>query len=127
MVILLGDRERSMKLSKIASITSTIALASMASLTAEAADCTGYDVLVTQTAESTDLAEGHSILILKAHSVLVTNDPNNIYNLTMGSCFGTFENFPDGTSQGSGHCARKDKDGDTYSLSWAQVRGAKRG
>ncbi len=93
----------------------------------QAADCTGHDVLVTETSETMEVGEGHSIMLLKAHSTLVTNDPNNIYNLTMGSCTGTFENFADGTSQGSGHCARTDKDGDTHSLWWSQERGAEKG
>ena len=116
-----------MRIKTIAVVTLALALVVGSGVAAEAAECSGYDILVTEVAETTELGEGHSIMLLKAHSVIVTNDPDNIYNLTAGSCFGTVEFMPDGTVKQSGHCARKDKDGDTYSLWWAQEPGAERG
>ena len=116
-----------MKTKAIGVLVSALGLILGSAVIAQAADCTGYDILVTQTAESTELDAGHTILLLKAHSVIVSNDPNNIYNLTAGSCFGTIETMPDGTVKQSGHCSRKDADGDTYSLWWAQEAGAERG
>lgn len=94
---------------------------------AEAAECSGYDVLVSQISETTELTKGHTLTVLRAHSILVTNDPADKYNLTIGECSGSLVNLPNGTSKSSGHCARRDKDGDTYSLEWAMAPGAERG
>lgn len=116
-----------MKSANLSVVISSLGLAALVSVSAQAADCGGYDVLVNQTVETTELGEGHSVTQLKAYSVMVTNDPTNIYHLTMGFCFGTMESFPDGSVKMAGNCARKDKEGDTYNLSWSQEPGAERG
>lgn len=116
-----------MKQVKLAVMTSAFALASAFSLNAQAAECSGYDVLVNQTAETIEVADGHSMLVIRSSSIVITNDPNNIYNETTGECSGTILFMPDGSIESSGHCARKDKDGDTYSVRWAQAAGADKG
>ncbi len=88
-------------------------------------NCTGVDVLITQTAETTELAANHTITIWKAHSVLVS--PDSDYNNTSGECSGTILTTPDGKTQSMGYCARHDKDGDTHSISWHSAPGADKG
>lgn len=97
-----------------------------ASSVALAADnCTGYDVLVTQTAETADLGKGHTLTFVRQASVLITEDAP-IFNLVSGECQGSILTTPDGKARASGHCARRDKDGDTQSIEWAQAPGAQR-
>src|SRR5262245_2709700 len=92
--------------------------------TSLAADnCTGYDVLVTQSAETSDLGKGHSVTVVSQSSLLITED-TPIYNLVSGTCQGSLLTTPDGKTRGSGHCARRDKDGDTVSIEWSQPPGA---
>lgn len=89
---------------------------------ARADNCTGVDVLVTQTAETTELAKNHNITIWKAYSVLAS--PDSIYDNTTGECSGVILTTPDGKTQSMGYCARRDKDGDTQSISWHSAPGA---
>lgn len=88
-------------------------------------NCTGYDVLVTLTAETLDLGKGHSLTVFRAASIIVSDD--SIYHLTTGECSGTALATPDGKVRQSGHCARRDKDGDTQSIEWSQGAGADKG
>jgi hypothetical protein len=88
-------------------------------------NCTGYDVLVTQSAETSDLGKGHAVTVVSQSSLLITED-TPIYNLVSGTCQGSLLTTPDGKTRGSGHCARRDKDGDTVSIEWSQAPGAQR-
>ena len=92
---------------------------------APADNCTGVDVLVTQTAETTELAKNHNLTIWKAFSVLSSSD--SIYDNTTGECSGVILATPDGKTQSMGYCARRDKDGDTQSISWHSAPGADKG
>jgi len=92
---------------------------------AYADNCKGVDVLVTQTAETTKLADNHTITIWKAHSVIIS--PGSIFDMTAGECSGTIMSTPDGKTQAMGYCVRRDKDGDTDSISWHQAPGAEKG
>jgi hypothetical protein len=94
---------------------------------AQAAECSGYDVLVNQVGETLDLGQGHTMTVVRNHSLIVSNDPAAKDHLAIGECSGTFVNLPNGTSRGSGQCLRRDKDGDTYSLEWAIAAGAEKG
>lgn len=94
---------------------------------AQAANCSGYDVLVSQAAETLDLGGGHTLTVVRSHSMIVNDDTNAKDHLAIGECNGTLLNMPDKTSRGSGHCLRRDKDGDTYSLEWAIAAGADKG
>jgi hypothetical protein len=73
-----------------------------------------------------ELAKGHTITVVRSHSMLVTDTPADKYNLTIGECSGTLVTA-DGTTTGSGHCARRDKSGDSYSTEWAIAPGSERG
>lgn len=88
-------------------------------------NCTGVDVLVTQTAETTELNKNHNITIWKAYSVL--SSPDSIYDNATGECSGVILATPDGKVQSMGYCARRDKDGDTQSISWHAAPGADKG
>ena len=88
-------------------------------------NCTGYDVLVTQVAETTDLGQGHTLTFIRQTSLITTPDAP-IYNLNSGECQGSILTTPDGKTRGNGHCARRDQDGDTVSIEWAQPPGEKR-
>ena len=94
---------------------------------AQARDCSGYDVLVNQISDTLEVAKGHSLTVTKDASIITTKDPKDIYNLTTGACAGTFLTTPDGQTRGSGHCLRKDKDGDTESIEWALAPGSGKG
>jgi hypothetical protein len=94
---------------------------------ARADNCSGYDVLVSQSAETTDLGKGQTLTVVRNHSMIVTDDPKARDNLSVGECNGTFLSLPNGQSKGSGFCERRDKDGDTYSLEWAIAPGAEKG
>jgi hypothetical protein len=88
-------------------------------------NCTGYDVLVTQSAETNDLGKGHTVTVVSQSSLLITED-SPMHNLISGACHGSLLTTPDGKTRGSGHCARRDKDGDTQSIEWSQAPGAER-
>ena len=108
---------------KEAFAVATSLFVSSSSLAAD--NCTGYDVLVTQSAETSDLGKGHSVTIVSQSSLLITDD-TPIYNLVSGTCQGSLLTTPDGKTRGSGHCARRDKDGDTVSIEWSQAPGAQK-
>jgi hypothetical protein len=93
----------------------------------ERIESSGYDILTGTIVDTTDLGEGHSLLLYKGASVLVTDNKNDPFNLTAGYCTGSLEFLPDGTMNASGYCTRKDKDGDVHSLSWKQGPGEEKG
>ena len=110
------------QVSKMFAIAATLLVCDL-SLAAD--NCTGYDVLVTQTAETTDLGKGQTLTFVRWASVVITEDAP-IYNLVSGECSGSILTTPDGKTRASGHCARRDKDGDTQSIERAQAPGAQR-
>jgi hypothetical protein len=83
--------------------------------------CTGYDALVTQTAEVTDLGHGLKQTSVRETSILVSND--SMYNGLTGECAGTVLQTEDGKTQASGFCARRDKDGNTASITARRRQG----
>ena len=88
-------------------------------------NCTGYDMLFTESAETTDLGQGTKQITVRQQSVLVSND--SVYNLVAGECSGTNLVTQDGKTQGAGYCARRDKEGNTQSIFWHLAPGADRG
>ena len=116
-----------MKTIRTLSVGFALSAAMLIAGAAQAAECSGYDVLVSQSAEKTDLGNGHTLMVVRNHSMIVNNDPTSRDHLVIGECNGVFLTMPDGKSKGSGQCLRRDKDGDTYSLEWAIAPGAERG
>ncbi len=92
---------------------------------AQAENCSGTDVLVWQSVETTEVGPNHSLTLLKGYSIIVS--PDSIYHNTSGECSGTVLATPDGKVQSMGYCARRDKDGDTSSISFHQAPGASKG
>ena len=92
---------------------------------AQADNCSGTDILVWQSVETTEVGPNHSLTVLKGYSVIVSAD-SYLHN-TSGECSGTVLATPDGKVQMMGYCARRDKDGDTYSISFHQGAGATKG
>jgi len=90
-------------------------------------NCSGYDVLVNQHSDTLELAKDHTLTTSIDYSIVTTDDPKNIYNMATGRCTGVFLVMPGGKVAGSGFCLRKDKDGDTESLSWELPVGADKG
>ena len=89
-------------------------------------NCTGYDNLVTLSAETLDLGNGHTLMVLRQTSALTSED-TPVWNLVTGECSGTVLSTPNGKVQGLGYCLRRDKDGDTASIEWGLAPGAERG
>lgn len=88
-------------------------------------NCTGYDNLVALYTETLDLGGGHTLTVFRQASILTTE--NQRYNLSTGECSGAALSTPDGKLRVNGYCARRDKDGDTYSLEFSQAAGAEKG
>ena len=88
-------------------------------------NCTGYDNLATLSAETLDLGNGHTLTVFRQVSMLTSE--NSIYNLATGECSGAALTTPDGKTRATGYCARRDKDGDTASIEFAQAAGADKG
>jgi hypothetical protein len=97
------------------------------STSAQAAECSGHDILVADIVESFEIAEGHTYLLLKSHSIVANDDTSNADHLNAGTCFGTFEILPDGNFKGDGYCTRTDADGDTNNIRWWWTPGEARG
>ena len=116
-----------MRITKTLCVAAVPLSACLVAGTAQARDCSGYDVLVNQISDTMELAKGHSLTVTKDASIITTADPKDIYNLTTGACAGTFLTTPDGKTRGAGHCLRKDKDGDTESIEWALAPGSEKG
>lgn len=95
--------------------------------TAHADNCSGYDVLVNQHSDTLELAKDHSLTTSIDHAVVTTDDAKSIWNTTTGRCSGVFLATPDGKVAGMGFCLRKDKDGNTASVSWDLPAGAEKG
>ena len=105
--------------------TSVGLVAMTAAAPASADNCTGYDALVAQTAETTDVGKGVTLTVWKNQSIITSE--NSIYNGVAGECSGTILTTPDGKAQAMGYCARRDKDGDTQSIAWHLPAGADKG
>ncbi len=88
-----------------------------------AAPCSGININTTLSWEPTEIAKGTSVATWRGTSVVVSDDPNAPYHLVAGECVGTYLMTPDGNSQGSGTCARKDKDGDVLNEVWVEPAG----
>jgi hypothetical protein len=88
-------------------------------------NCSGFDVLVTTSADTRDLGNGMTLTIFKSESILISDD--SIYHLATGECSGTALATPDGKVRSNGHCARRDKEGHLQSIEWLQAPGADKG
>ena len=91
---------------------------------AHAENCSGRVNNVAITGDSIEVSKGHSIAVFSSNSI--TTSENSINN-TAGKCMGYALTTPDGKTRLVGVCARKNKDGDSWSDEWTLEPGAARG
>jgi hypothetical protein len=72
--------------------TATLSLGIMGVSSSRADNCTGYDALVSQSAETIDLGHGLKQTSSRSQSILFSND--SIYNLVAGECASTMLHKP---------------------------------
>jgi hypothetical protein len=88
-----------------------------------AGKCAGTNINNTLSWEPTEISKGTTLATFRTTSVTVSDDPGAAYHLVSGECIGSFLMTPDGKTQASGSCARKDKDGDVLNEEWTTVEG----
>jgi hypothetical protein len=101
------------------------ATAGLSVYTAALADnCSGRVNNVAISAETIEVAEGHSMVVFAAYSITTSE---NSANNASGKCGGYAISTPDGKTRSVGVCARRTKDGDSWSDEWVLEPGAERG
>lgn len=89
-----------------------------------AGKCAGSNINNLVSWESTEISKGTTLATMRVTSVTVSDDPSAANHLVSGECVGSFLTTPDGKMQGSGSCARRDKDGDVLNEEWVSMDGA---
>lgn len=89
-----------------------------------AGKCSGTNINNLVSWEPTEIAEGTTLALMRITSVTVSDDPGAAFHLVSGECVGSFLTTPDGKTQGSGSCARRDLDGDVLNEEWVSTDGA---
>lgn len=92
---------------------------------AAAENCSGRWSNVTVSSETVEVAKGHSVTYFYARGS-ATSDNYSAFN-AVGACGGYALVMPDGKVRVVGVCARKNKDGDSYTDEWSLEPGAQRG
>jgi len=90
---------------------------------ASADNCSGYDIMVNRSSETIDLGKGQTLMVNRDYSMIVTDDPKARDNLTIGECHATVVSLPNDQVKVNGFCARRDKEGDTYSQEFESIIG----
>lgn len=93
-------------------------------LTGHADTCSGRFNNVVTHGETVEVGKGHSVTSFAARSS--STSENSVFN-GVGACAGYALAMPDGKLRVIGVCARKNKDGDSYSDEWGLEPGAQRG
>lgn len=93
-------------------------------LAGRADNCSGRFNNVGVHAETIEVGKGHSVTSFAARSS--STSENSVFN-GVGGCAGYALAMPDGKLRLIGVCARKNKDGDSYSDEWGLEPGAQRG
>lgn len=85
-----------------------------------AAPCSGININHTTLWSPSIVVKGAGgVASVKFTSVIVSDDPSAPFHLASGECTGAAVLGPDGKiAAASGHCARKDKDGDLIFEDW---------
>jgi hypothetical protein len=91
---------------------------------AVADNCSGHFHNVTHSLSTVEVGKGHTLTSFIFHSS--TNSENSSNN-AIGECSGYALATPDGKTRMAGICARKTKDGDSFSDTWVLEPGAERG
>ena len=88
-----------------------------------AGKCAGTNINNLVSWESSEIAKGTTLAVMRATSVTVSDDPSAAYHLVSGECIGQFVMTPDGKTMAGGSCARRDKDGDVLNEEWIATDG----
>lgn len=99
-------------------------LACVLALPAAAAECGGHVNNTTIKSETIELSPGHTLTTFVAYSFTTSE---NSANNAVGQCGGVALTTPDGKTHMRGSCARKTRNGDTWSDFWEMQPGATRG
>ena len=91
---------------------------------AYADNCSGHFNNVTQSLSTIEAGKDHVLTSFIFHSI--TNSENSLNNAA-GECSGYALTTPDGKTRLAGACARKTKDGGSFSDIWVKEPGAERG
>src|SRR4051794_41077808 len=116
-----------MKLAKtfhLALLALLVSLGSYFSSAVAADNCSGRVNGVNQYADTIEVAKGHTMTVFMSNNI-TTSD--NSANNAAGKCGGYAITTPDGKTRVVGVCARKTKDGDSWSDEWVLEPGADRG
>lgn len=89
-----------------------------------AAKCAGTNINNTVSWEPTEISKGTTLATFRTTSVTVNDDRSAVNHLVSGECVGSFLTTPDGKTEGSGICARSDKDGDVLNEEWRTADGS---
>jgi hypothetical protein len=89
-----------------------------------AGKCAGTNVNNLISWDQTEISKGTTLATMRITSVTVGDDASAPYHMVSGECIGTFLTGPDGKTQASGYCARRDKDGDVLNEEWVATDGA---
>jgi hypothetical protein len=87
-------------------------------------NCSGRYTNVGVSAETLEVAKGHTVTFFVSRGSTVSD--NSPFN-AVGECGGYFLTMPDGKTMAAGICTRKGKDGDSESDVFALEPGAERG
>jgi len=101
-----------------------VAVSCIAPAAALAGKCAGTNINNLVSWDQTEIAKGTTLATFRITSVTVSDDPGAAYHLVSGECIGAFLTGPDGKTQASGFCARRDKDGDVLNEEWVATDGA---
>jgi hypothetical protein len=88
-----------------------------------AGKCAGTNINTMLSWEPNEISKGTTLTTFRHTSVIVSDDVSAPYHLLAGECIGAFLGTPDGKMQGSGSCARKDKDGDVLNEEFVMPAG----
>ncbi len=88
-----------------------------------AARCAGTNINNLVSWDQTEIAKGTTLATWRGTSVTVADDASAPYHLVSGECIGSFLTTPDGKTQATGYCARRDKDGDVLNEEWVATDG----
>ncbi len=98
-----------------------VAISCAAPTGAFAGKCAGTNINNLLSWDQTEIVKGTTLATMRITSVTVSEDSSAAYHMVSGECIGSFLTTPDGKTQSSGYCARKDKDGDVLNEEWVST------
>ncbi|MCC7547087.1 MAG: hypothetical protein IT532_04915 [Burkholderiales bacterium] len=88
-----------------------------------AGNCSGTNFNSTTHWEEVEIGKGSKVATHRHTSTIRSDDTSAPYHMASGECVGAYLIGADGRMQGSGSCARADKDGDVLYEEWVMPSG----